>query len=338
MGFPNPLTIVMYHYVRPIADSAYPGIKGLELADFEGQLDYLQRHYRIVSPAEVAGCLKGDAPLPARALMLTFDDGYRDHIRHAFPSLRRRGLPAAFFAPMEAIVHRKMLDVNRIHYVLAATADRDALGLEIETMIEDARGEFELGTVAAYRSELRKPYFFDDAATGYVKRLLQHALPERLRGRIAERLFASHVSADERAFADDLYMDARDLRELAGAGMEVGGHGHRHYWLGRLDAAGQAEDVGACLAALEASGLAKPDFWFCYPYGSYDPHTLRILRERGCAGAVTTDFGIAECIPGNALELKRLDTNDLPRSGGAPVADWTRKILEGALSAPAEAA
>jgi len=42
------LTIVMYHYVRPINDSKFPGIKGLELDGFKRQLDYLKENFNIV--------------------------------------------------------------------------------------------------------------------------------------------------------------------------------------------------------------------------------------------------------------------------------------------------
>lgn len=44
------LTIIMYHYVRPIVGSKFPGIKGLELEGFKRQLDYLESHFEIVSP------------------------------------------------------------------------------------------------------------------------------------------------------------------------------------------------------------------------------------------------------------------------------------------------
>ena len=43
------ITIVMYHYVRPILNSKYPGLKGLELKSFQ-QLDYLQKNYSIIDP------------------------------------------------------------------------------------------------------------------------------------------------------------------------------------------------------------------------------------------------------------------------------------------------
>ena len=62
------LTVIMYHYVRPIADSQYPRIKGLEVKDFEGQLDYLQRHYNLTSMQDVLDAASGAKPLPSASI------------------------------------------------------------------------------------------------------------------------------------------------------------------------------------------------------------------------------------------------------------------------------
>ena len=39
------VTIVMYHYVRDLARSRFPSIKGLSVEGFRRQLDYIQTHY-----------------------------------------------------------------------------------------------------------------------------------------------------------------------------------------------------------------------------------------------------------------------------------------------------
>jgi peptidoglycan/xylan/chitin deacetylase (PgdA/CDA1 family) len=310
----GPLTIVMYHYVRPLAGSRYPRIKGLETRAFEYQLDHLQRHHRLVQPAQVLRALRGER-LPERAALLTFDDGYKDHVRHVYPALKARGLSGVFFPPTSAIENRELLDVNRVHHILACVDDAASLVPEVERAMAEAAAEFELEPVEAYRRRFREANRFDTADVIYVKRLLQHALPEALRTRIARQLFARHVSADERSFADELYLDDGDLREMSAGGMEVGSHGHRHHWLGRLDADEQAQDIDRSLQYLSSIDLGKRDFWFCYPYGSYNTDTLRLLRERGCAAAVTTVVDVASCEADKALELPRLDTNDLPQSG-----------------------
>ena len=40
----NECKIVMYHYVRPIKNSKYPNIKGLELHGFQRQIEFFKKN------------------------------------------------------------------------------------------------------------------------------------------------------------------------------------------------------------------------------------------------------------------------------------------------------
>ena len=60
---------------------------------FLSQIRWLTRHYRVVDLDEV---LSG-RPLPPKAALITFDDGFRDVAETAFPILRSFGLPATVF-------------------------------------------------------------------------------------------------------------------------------------------------------------------------------------------------------------------------------------------------
>ena len=73
------LTIVMYHYVRDLARSRYPSIKGRDVASFQFQLDHIARNYSVVTVAQILEALRGGRQLPDNAAWLTFDDGYLDH-------------------------------------------------------------------------------------------------------------------------------------------------------------------------------------------------------------------------------------------------------------------
>ncbi len=53
--------------------------------------------YRVLPLAELADRLAARAPLPDRAVVLTFDDGFRDNYEHAFPVLQRYAMPATIF-------------------------------------------------------------------------------------------------------------------------------------------------------------------------------------------------------------------------------------------------
>ena len=57
------LTAVMYYYVRPIVDSKYPTLNGLELSAFKGQLDYLQKYYRFIFLTELVKTCEEQLPL-----------------------------------------------------------------------------------------------------------------------------------------------------------------------------------------------------------------------------------------------------------------------------------
>jgi peptidoglycan/xylan/chitin deacetylase (PgdA/CDA1 family) len=67
-------------------------------SNFEAQMAWLARNgYRVVRLADLAGFLSGERPLPQRAVVITFDDGYESVYRHAFPVLKKYGLPATAF-------------------------------------------------------------------------------------------------------------------------------------------------------------------------------------------------------------------------------------------------
>ena len=52
------LSIIMYHYVRPIKISKFPGLKGREVSEFCSQLDYLEENYNFVSVDETNCSIK----------------------------------------------------------------------------------------------------------------------------------------------------------------------------------------------------------------------------------------------------------------------------------------
>ena len=73
-----------------------------------------------------------------------------------------------------------------------------------------------------------------------LKRLLQRELPEPVRAEIVRRLFAEHVTADEAAFACELYMSVDQIACLRRHGMHIGSHGYTHAWLNHLSSEAQA--------------------------------------------------------------------------------------------------
>jgi peptidoglycan/xylan/chitin deacetylase (PgdA/CDA1 family) len=290
------LTIVMYHYVRDVASTPYPGIKARSLAEFRGQLDRVQREYEVVGCEQVRS-----GSWPTNAALLTFDDGLVDHLEHVLPELRRRALRGCFCPPAQAVLERRVLDVHKVQFLLAVSPDHGALA---DRILAGRDG-------AELRDRYAKPNRFDSAETVLVKRLLQDGLAEEERRRVLDGLFAELVSADEAAFADELYLTVDEVRELAEAGMDVAGHGYEHKRFELLDEPAQVEEIRGTKEFLAAVGVSTDGGAMCYPYGSRNEITLRLLADAGCALAFTVEPRAAG--PGDdPLQLPRLDTNDLP--------------------------
>ena len=50
-------TTIMYHYVRDLKRSRYPAIKGRSVETFKGQVEYIKRHYHVLTIDEVIAAL-----------------------------------------------------------------------------------------------------------------------------------------------------------------------------------------------------------------------------------------------------------------------------------------
>jgi len=322
------LTIVMYHYVRDLARTRFPEIRGLTTDRFEGQLDYLTKHYSIRRPEEVVAAVRGETVLPPNACLLTFDDGLRDHYATVFPHLEERRIAALFCPAAQPIQEHTVLDVHMIHFVLASVRDHHRLVDDVLSLVDAYRSTTALPDRPTLYRMAAGPSRFDSPDITFVKRLLQRILPPRVRGYICRTLFERYVSADITSFAAELYMDLAELRCLARNGMTIAGHGYGHDCLEFLEPAAQGEEIRQTMSLLEAVNERPPTNWImCYPYGSYSQHTLDLLQEAGCAVGLTTNVGLVTDLS-SPLELPRLDTNDLPCAGDASLSEWTKRGRE----------
>lgn len=321
------LTIVVYHYVRELSRTRYRGLKARSIEEFEGQLDYITRHYRVCTMREVVAAVRGERALPPNACILTFDDGLVDHFTVVFPRLVERGLSASFYAPVAAVEERRVLDTHKIQIILAATPNPGKITRQILDMLEEYRGQWDLPTSEALYGQYAQPWQFDGPEVIFIKRVLLRGLPEPVRAAITQRLFEEHVGMDETMVAEELYVDLAQLRAMVRQGMEVGGHGAEHVWLDSLPREEQEREIARTVAFLaRVYGQPPVDWVMCYPFGSYNTDTLDLLWRAGCALGLTTRVDLAADLSAR-FELPRLDTNDLPTRGDAPANEWTRRVL-----------
>jgi peptidoglycan/xylan/chitin deacetylase (PgdA/CDA1 family) len=93
--------------------------------------------------------------------------------------------------------------------------------------------------------------------------------------------------------ATGVLMNLAELRQLAGQGVQIGGHTVSHPRLSALSDTEQRREILGCKAALE-DALGVPVTAFAYPYGArtdYTPDTVRLVRDAGFRLAVSNRYG-----------------------------------------------
>ncbi|MCR5686982.1 MAG: polysaccharide deacetylase family protein [Lachnospiraceae bacterium] len=305
------LYISMYHYTRDLKHSRYPGIKGLDIPLFRQQLDFFRDNFNVVTMEQVIDSAEGRSRLPDNALLLTFDDGYADNYTYALPLLEEYGFQGSFFIPGKTFAEHRLLDVNKIHYILAA-ADHKKLAADLKEKMDRYRGaEYDFPPTDELWAQYGIDGRFEGAEPTFVKRMLQTVLPERLRNIISSELFEKYMGVSEEVLAYELYMTEDMIRTLRRHGMFIGLHGYDHYWLGNLPEDKMREDIEKALSVMDE--FIDRDRWVMnYPYGSYNDGVLSFIRQKGACIGLTTEVRVADLAADKPLELPRLDCNDFP--------------------------
>lgn len=201
------LLISMYHYTRDLVHSRYPEIKGLAYDLFEKQLQFFKKNFTVVTMEDVIRAINEKNELPENALLLTFDDGYIDNFTVALPLLKKYGMQGSFFIPGKTFSENVLLDVNKVHFVLASADNPKELVNDIYALLDEARKISEYSTLPS-NADLYAQYGianrFDGADVVFCKRILQTAIPEKLRNEMSSKLFAKYVGLSESNFAREL--------------------------------------------------------------------------------------------------------------------------------------
>lgn len=317
------LTVLTYHYVRELNLTRNAGLHGLNRSDFEGQIAYLAKHYTFISVEAYLSHLYDLEPVPSNSVLLTFDDGYLDHFTNVLPVLEHFEAKGAFFVPVRSARDRRVLDVNKFHFVLDAANS--------SVLIEDLRHFVDVNSEVAellpwddYKSRWAIANQFDDADTRFLKNMLQRGLPLELRHAAIDELYQAHVDLPEPVLAEELYMRPDQLRALLKWGHHVGAHGDRHVWLNDIDHDMLVQELRSSRQFLEELGVGADRLTIGYPYGGVNREVCEMARAAGFHLGFTVEEGIVQS-DSEPMALPRLDTNSFPTQREAVPCAWTER-------------
>lgn len=264
------LSVLIYHRVPQRPDALLPGEPGA--AEFESTMQWVKSVFNVIPLADGVAGLR-TSKLPARALAITFDDGYANNAKVAAPILRRLGLPATFF------IATGFLDGGRMFNDTVIEAVR---GFRGDLLDLDAVG---LGTHAMDALDERRTAI--DAILAGIK-----YRPEGERVELAERV--AEIARVKPPV--DLMMTSDEAAELARDGFELGGHTVSHPILAQVDAATARDEIVRGRARVEEL-CGRRTRLFAYPNGKprrdYVAASSELVKELGFDGAVSTSRGAA---------------------------------------------
>jgi peptidoglycan/xylan/chitin deacetylase (PgdA/CDA1 family) len=310
--------ILMFHHVRPWRPRAFAPNHVLEITPefLDFALTELGREgFDIIPLDAVPERLRGKAHGPPFAA-LTFDDGYRDNVEHAWPILKRHGAPWTLYITTdfaEGTGRLWWLELERV----IALKDRVTLVL----------GGEQLGLPSRTAREKQAAF---SAIYARVRAGPQDRIDELLDGLDDEAERGGDTAAAT------LCLSWSELDSLAGEpDVTIGAHTLSHPMLAKLGSFLAMDEIGGSKAYLERR-LGREVRHLAYPFGDPSvagPREFRLARQAGFVTAVTTRPGHVFADHGTHLHaLPRVSMNGLFQTesalrallSGVPFLAWNR--------------
>lgn len=247
--------IIMYH-----------GIDSQDQPLLAEQLEYLDRHFRVISMDQLVHNLTSNSSPKQNEVVLTFDDGLMNNATVVYPLLSRLGMPATFF------VCPGLIDSGRWLWTHEARCRLRTLAL---TQLVDLAHSLPCAVAT------------EDGIVDWMKTLdlkSREAAEEKIR-RGTRGFKASAADREACQLMDWTTLDSLDPEIIT-----IGSHTLTHPILPTLDDAAIDSEIANSRRLLEQK-LNRPVNYFCYPNGSHDLRTS-LAAKRNYKAAVTAENGV----------------------------------------------
>jgi peptidoglycan/xylan/chitin deacetylase (PgdA/CDA1 family) len=259
-------------------------------------LKILSRYYQFITIDQCVDFLEGKIQLIDNALLITFDDGYRNNIDYALPICELFGIKPVLFIATGHIDSGLPFWFDRLDYALQQNMGELILfEYKDETYTFDATSRRALQLSFKKFRDSIKEYFTDDVAMNQ----LFNSLSEMLELRSGKALRDICVQDDWSSI-----VSWPQLREaVENDRLDVASHTVDHW---RLDSLSEEQ----ILSQLQESKIRIEEelsikcHYFCYPNGSYNKLAVSLVKDSCYHAAFSTDAGLCK-INDNLMTLKR---------------------------------
>ena len=288
----NKSLILFYHGVRDGSQSVSGELSERHLAvqSFREQLEFLKKkNYRFITLDELGDSLKSGC-FQSQSVTLTFDDGFKNVLEHAYPVMRELGAKGVIYVVSDLVDKGQFLWTDHI-----------------ELVVRNARKEFCLEIDGKRTVHPIAPKSQLEASVKSLKQLLK-SLPNEKRVEILSRLPDVQISRNSRLFELAKW---HELKELDRRVLEIGSHTRTHPVLTSVSSESELRmEIYESRERIEQV-VSREINHFCYPNGAISSEIKKLVAQSGYQTATTTESGLVSA-NADRYALKRIfGTSDM---------------------------
>ena len=286
----NPI-VLMYHGITGKNDAVanFDG-KHIEAAKFEQQLQYLLKHYSIISIDDFLGWRVGKKKLPKNPVILTFDDGYANCYTQLFHLLKKYNIPATIFLLTQHIGKKDPAWYDAITYCIAYTKERK---MSINTKKYSFKTEKEkFATLVVLK-----------------KVVLGSNQRDKLIREIAQAMRVDPKKCQDEDFLFCSWEQCQEMKEDKSAKITFGSHSVTHQLMTGLSETEIEKEVQESKKIIEKR-LKEECNAFSYPFGSSNEMIRGVIEKSGYSCGFSTTYG-KNTKETDVHVLKRIALNNL---------------------------
>ena len=294
------VVMLMYHRVLTREEVFRQSVQsGMYVLDsvFAQQMSFLKENFTVLSLQQLLDLWQGgEWNEQARYCVVTFDDGWLDNYRHAYPVLKQLDIPATIFLPTDYVGSDQWFWPDQLAFLLKIPADREVKTEGLKEIKEVFSGCLS-GDVHPLIEALERREQVADRVIEQCK----HLPIERIRKLVAALTTQLGVPLPE----GRVIVNWDEVREMSRGGVSFGSHSCSHRILTTITSDEVSEELTRSRQVLLAQGVNYVPV-FCYPNGNSDSHIQRQVQACGYEAACSVRTGVEAQTPENKYAIRRV--------------------------------
>jgi len=297
----NKVTVLMLHGVMAQNESVKwtPLRQQLLPSELERVLGILSKYYHFITIDQCVDLLEGKSVSINNALLITFDDGYRNTLDYALPICERFNIKPIFFITTGHINSGLPFWFDRLDYALQQNIEEKSIifnYLGVQYVFDNSSRQALIDSYKRFRDQCKNTFNNDVDMSQ-----LFTALSEMLESRSGKALADICREDDWSAIASWQEIDNAFKQKR----IDIGSHTVDHW---RIDSLSENEILEQLVNSKEEieANLSTKCHYFCYPNGDYNQLSINLLKQTHYRAAFTTDVGLCKS-KDELMTLKRFN-------------------------------